>query len=106
MFKDLSTYSNGGQQPFRHVSHDDADKEDDSLQPAVTQDDGQDKKRDAQEDSHTCDDMDEVLDLLGNGGFAGFQARGESSNATHDCAVSSADHNATRCAWFGKRTKI
>lgn len=100
------TYSDCGQQPFRHVSHNDADKEDDSLQPGVTQDDGQDKKGDTQEDGHTCDDMDEVLNLFGDGGFAGLQARRQSSNATHDCAVSSADNKATCCAWFGKITEI
>lgn len=102
----LSTYSDCGQEPFRHVSHNDADKKDDSLQPGVTQDDGQDEKRDTQEDGHTCDDMDEVLNLFGDGGFASLQARGQSSNATHYCAVSSADNNATRCAWFENRTQI
>lgn len=98
----LSTYSDSGQQPFRHVSHNDADEEDDSLQPGVTQDDGQDEECDAQEDGHTCDDMDKMLDLFGDGGLAGLQAGGQSSNATHDCAVSSADNDATCCAWFGK----
>lgn len=101
-----STYSDGGQQPFRHVCHNDANEEDDSLQPGVTQDDGQDEKCDTQEDSHTSDNVDEVLDLLSNGGFASLQARGQSSNATHDCAVSGADNNATRCAWFGRSTEI
>ena len=99
----LSTYSDGGQQPFRHVSHNDADEEDDSLQPAVTQDDGQDEECDSQKDGHTCDDMDEMLDLFGDGGLAGLQAGGQSSDATHDRAVSSADNDATCCAWFGER---
>ena len=102
----FSTYSDSGQQSFRHVSHNDTDEEDDSLQPAVTQDDGQDEKRDAQEDGHTCNDMDEVLDLFGDGGLSGLQSRGQSSNATHDCAVSGADDDATCCACFGKRTEI
>ncbi|KAF3839280.1 hypothetical protein F7725_017997 [Dissostichus mawsoni] len=57
------------QQPFGHVSHDDADEEDDGLQPAVTQDDGQDKEGNAQENSHAGDDVDEMLDLFGDGVF-------------------------------------
>ena len=100
----MSTYSDGGQQPFGHVSHNDADEEDDGLQPRVTQDDGQDEKGDAQEDGHACDDVDEMLDLFGDGGFAGLQARGQSSDATHDRAVSGADNNATRRAWFLENT--
>lgn len=98
----MSAYSDCGQQPLGHVSHNDADEEDDSLQPGVAQDDGQDEKGDTQEDSHSCDDMDEVLDLLGDGGFPGLQARGESGNTTHDRAVSGADDDATCCAWFVK----
>lgn len=98
----MSTYSDSGQQPLRHVSHNDTNEEDDSLQPGVTQDDGQDEEGDTQEDSHTCDDMDEMLDLFGDGGFAGLQARGQSSNAAHDCAVTSADNNATSSTWCVK----
>lgn len=101
----LSTYCDCGQQPFRHISHNDADKKNDSLQPAVTQDDGQNEKGDAQEDSHTRDDMDEVFDLFGNRGFAGLQARRQGGNATHYRAVSSADHNTTGCAWFETKNK-
>lgn len=99
----MSTYSDCSQQSFRHVSHNDTNEEDDSLQPGVTQDDGEDKECDTKEDGHACDYVDEVLNLFGDGGFAGLQARGQSGNATHDCAVSSADNKATRCAWFGKK---
>lgn len=99
----LITYSDCGQQSLRHISHNDANKEDDGLQPAVTQDDGQDEKRHTEEHGHTCDNVDEMLNLLGNGSFAGVQTRSQSSNSTHDCAISGVDDDTTSCAWFKKR---
>ena len=89
------THSDGGEQSLGHVGHDDADEEDDGLQPGVAQDDGQDEEGDAQEDGHAGDDVDEVLNLLGDGGFAGVQARGQGSDAAHGGAVTGADHNTT-----------
>lgn len=100
------SYSDCGQQPFRHIGHNDADEEDDSLQPRVTQDESQDEKRDSEENGHAGDDMDEVLDFFGDGGFAGLQARGQGSNATHYSAVSCADDDATGCACLRKGTQI
>lgn len=70
---DLDAHSDSSQQSFRHVGHNNTNEEDDSLQPAIAQDDGQDEEGDSQEDSHACDDMDEVLDFLGDGGFPCFQ---------------------------------
>lgn len=34
----LLTHSDSGQQPFGHIGHNDANQEDDSIQPAVAQD--------------------------------------------------------------------
>ncbi|TNN37712.1 hypothetical protein EYF80_052123 [Liparis tanakae] len=61
------THSDRGQQPLGHIGDDDADEEDDGLQPGVAQDDRQHEEGHAQEDGHSRDDLDEVLDLLGNG---------------------------------------
>ena len=44
------TYSDCGQQPLRHVSHNDADEEDDSLQPGVSKDKGEDEERHTKEE--------------------------------------------------------
>lgn len=68
-------YRDCSQESFRYISHNDANEEDNSLQPGVTQDDGQDEECNTQEDSHTCDNMDEVLDFFSDGGFASLQAR-------------------------------
>lgn len=73
----LATHCDGGQQPLRHVGHDDADKKDDSLQPGVAQDKREPKESDAQEDGHCCDHVNEVFQLNSNGGLAHCQARGQ-----------------------------
>lgn len=101
----MSTYSDSGQQPLGYISHNDANEEDDGLQPAVAQDDGQDEEGDTQEDGHASDDMDEVLNLLGDGGLPSLKARGEGGDAAHDCAVSGADDDAACCAWVCGNTQ-
>lgn len=92
-------YSDCSQQALRHISHNNANKEDDSFQPGVTQDDGQDEEAHAQENSHTRDNVDEMLNLLGDGGFPGVQTGGQSSDATHSCAISGVDDNTSCCSW-------
>lgn len=68
------------------------DKEDDSVQPVVAECEGDDEERDSQEHGDAGDDVDEVMDLLGDGGLSGVQARGEPGNTTHHGVVSTADH--------------
>ncbi len=53
----------GGQEAFRDVGDDDADEEDDGIEPVVAEDEGDDEEGDAEEDGHASDDVDEVLDL-------------------------------------------
>ena len=76
---------------FRYIGDDDADEEDDSVEPVVAEDEGDDEEADAKEDSDGGDDVDEVLDLLGNGGLTTLQTRCESSDSSHDCVVSDVD---------------
>ena len=87
------THSDGGKQSLGHVGHDDADEEDDGLQPGVAQDDGEDEEGDAQEDGHAGDDVDEVLDLSGDGRLAHLKARGQGSDTAHHGLVAGADDN-------------
>ena len=35
----------------------------------------------------TCDDVDEVLDLSGDGGLARLETRGQAGNTAHHCVV-------------------
>lgn len=101
-----SPHSDGGQQSLGHVSDDDADEEDDGLQPAVAQDDWQDEEGDAQEHGHAGDDLDEVLDLLGDGRLSGLQAGGQSGNTAHDGSIPGANHNPTSGTWQEKTTEL
>ena len=76
---------------FRYIGDDDADEEDDSVEPVVAQDECNDEETDAKEDGDGGDDVDEVLDLLGNGRLTTLQTRCESSDSSHDCVVSDVD---------------
>lgn len=66
-FNFSSTHSDRCQQPLRHVGNDDANEEDDGLQPGVSKDQRQDEESHTEEDGHARDDVDEVLNLLGYG---------------------------------------
>ena len=82
------TDSDGSEEALGYVCHNDPDEEDDSVEPVVAEDEGDDEEADAKEDSDSGDDVDEVLDLLGNGGLTNLQTRCESSDSSHDCVVS------------------
>lgn len=100
----LATHSDGGQQPFRHVGHNDANKKNNSLQPDVAQDKWEPKESDTEEDGHCCDQMDEGFDLHSHGGLAHCQVRGQRGNSAHHCGVSCGNHDAPGCpcGWRGK----
>ena len=74
------TDSDGSKETLGHVGDDDPDEEDDRVQPVVAEDEGDDEEGDSEEDGDTGDDVDEVLDLLGNGGLATLKSGGQSSN--------------------------
>merc|ERR1719239_489754 len=73
------------------VCHDDSDQEDDGVEPVVAEDEGDDEEADAEEDSDGGDDVDEVFNLLGDGGLPSLETRGESSNPSHHRVVSDVD---------------
>ena len=85
------TDSGSSEEALRYVCHNDPHEKDDSVEPVVAEDEGDDEEADAKEDSDGGDDVDEVLDFLGNGGLTTLQTRGESSDSSHDCVVSDVD---------------
>lgn len=89
-----TTHGDGGQQPLRHVRHNDADEEDDGLQPSVAQDERQDEEGHAKKDGYARDDVDEVLDLDVDGRTTDLQLRCQRGDAAHHCVVTRGDHNA------------
>ena len=93
------THSDGSQQSLGHVGHDDADEEDDGLQPAVAQAEGQDEEGHAQEHGHARDQVDEVLDLHVDGRLARGQPRGQRGDAAHHRVVARGDDDAVGRAW-------
>ena len=64
----LKTHSDSGEQTFGHVSDNNTDQEDDSIKPIVAEDEGNDEERHTEEHSHSSDDVDEMSNLLSNGG--------------------------------------
>ena len=63
-----------GEQSLRYVGNNDSDEEDDGIQPVVTKDEGNDEEADTKEDCDPSDDMDEMSDLLCNGGVSSVEA--------------------------------
>lgn len=57
------TDGDGSEETFGDVGDDDADEEDDRIEPVVAEDEGDDEEGDAEEDGHAGDDVDEVLNL-------------------------------------------
>lgn len=88
------TDGDGGEQALGHVGDDDADEEDDGVEPVVAEDEGDDEEGDAKEDGHTGDQVDEVMDLLGDGGLAGVETRGQTGDPAHGRLVAAADDDA------------
>ena len=91
----MATHRDRCEQTLWHVGDDDSDEEDDSIQPVVAEDEGDDEEGDAEEDSHARDDVDEVLNLVGDGSLTHLQATGQVCNSSHHRAVTSRDHHAT-----------
>ena len=91
----------GGEQALGHVGHNDADQEDDGVEPVVVENDSDDEESDAQENGHARDYVDEVGDLAGYGRLARVKAGGQTGDAAHDGAIASANHQACTGALDG-----
>ena len=82
-----NTYGDGSEQSLGHVSHNDTDKEDDSIQPVVTQNERNDEERDSEEHGYSGNDVDEMSNLLSNWSLTSLQSRSQVSDTSHHCAV-------------------
>jgi len=86
-------HGDSGQKTFWHVGDNDTDEEDDSLEPVVSEQEGQAEEGDTQEYGDSGNDVDEMLDFAGNGRVAGFESRGERGNSTHDGVITALDYD-------------
>ena len=71
------------------------DKEDDSFEPVVAENEGHDEESDTEEDGNTGNDVDEMLDFLGDGRVTGVNVGSEGSDAAHDGVVTASDNDTT-----------
>ena len=76
----LKTDGDSCKKSFRYIGDDDADEEDDRVEPVVAEDEGDDEEGDAKEDGDAGDDVDEVLDLFGDRGLTSLETGGQTSN--------------------------
>lgn len=88
------TYSHSSQQTLRHVSDDDTNEEDHSIEPVIAEDEGNDEEGDAEEDRHASDDVNKVLNLLGNRRLTHFKTGSEVSNSSDNSTIARIHHNA------------
>ena len=92
-----NTYSHSSQKSLRHISYNDTNQEDDSIQPVVLQDEGDNEERHSEEYSHSSDNVDKVSNLTSNGCLSNLQSRSEVSNTSHHSPVSSRDYTSPAC---------
>ena len=90
------THRDGGEQSLGHVRDDDADEEDDALQPGVVEADRDNEEGDAEHDRDRGDYVNEVRDLLRYRRLARLQTRRESRDASDHRAVARVDHHSQR----------
>ena len=76
---------------FGDVGDDDADEEDDSVEPLVAQRERNDEEGDAEEYGNSGDDVDEMFNFLSDGSLSATQSGSQSSDATHHSVVTDAD---------------
>ena len=65
-------YRHSSQKTLGDIGHDDANKEDDSIQPRVAKYESREEKGYPQKHGHTSDDVDEMGNLFGYGGLSYF----------------------------------
>ena len=70
-------------------------KEDNSFEPVVAEDESHNEESDTEENGNTGDDVDEMLDFLGDGRVTGVDVGGEGGDAAHDGVVTASDNNTT-----------
>ena len=92
------TNGDGGQQTLRYVGHNDSNEEDDSVEPFVSKDEGDDEERHSEEDCHTGDDLDEVGNLTSDRGLTDLKPRSKVGNSTHHSTITRKDHNTSGSA--------
>ena len=94
------TYRDSGQQPFRHICNNDTNQENDRSQQWIAKDIGQDEKCHAKCNSHTSDDVDEVLNLNSDWSFAASQTTGQAGDSAHDRVVPGLNDDSSACALY------
>ena len=88
MTRHVYTYCNSCEETFWYIGHNDTNQEDDSFQPVVLQNKGNDEKGDPKKYSNTSNDVDEMFNLNSNWSFVRAKTTSQVSNTSHDSVVS------------------
>ena len=89
------THGDGGQQSLWDVGDDDADEEDDCVEPVVAEDERYHEERDAEEDRDAGDEVDEVRDLARDRRLRVAQTRRQVRDPTHHRPITRVHHQTT-----------
>jgi len=87
-----TTHCDSGEKSLGHVSDDDADKEDDGVEPLVAEDERDDEERDSKEHCDGSDDVDEMSDLASYRRLADLEATRQVRNPPHHSPITSVDY--------------
>ena len=88
----MTTHCDSGQQSLGHIGNNNANKEDDGIEPWVAEDESDDEERDAKHHCHSGDDVNEVSYLASYWRLSDVQAACQVSNPTHHRAITSVDY--------------
>ena len=64
-----------------------ANQENDSREPVISENEGDDEEGHSEEDGHSSDQVDEVLDFPGDRGHSCVQSRGQVGDSTHHLQI-------------------
>jgi len=83
--------SDSGEETFWDIGDNDTDQEDDSFEPVVAEDEGKDEEDNTEEDGNTSNDVDEMLDFLGNWRITRVDVGSEGGDSAHDSVVTASN---------------
>eukprot|EP00976_Prorocentrum_cordatum_P096718 1190680-Prorocentrum_minimum.AAC.6 len=87
-------HGHGGKQTLGHVGDNDTNHEHNVLDDVSAEGDADDEEGNAENDGDGRDEVDELLNLDGDGGVVGGSLRGETGNLAHGGVVGGADDDA------------
>jgi len=94
-----STHRNSGQQSLGHVGDDNADKEDDGIEPVVAEDERDDEERDSECHRDRGNNVNKVGNFASYRRLSHLEATRQVGNPTHHRPVTGVDYQTSSSAY-------